>query len=61
MAAHRRTDSPLQAGEIAGFEYRTAGLQSGVTTKEPPLPLRATTTPWLNNLGHKHDKDLCFF
>jgi hypothetical protein len=26
-----------EAGEIAGFESRTAVSQSGVTTKEPPL------------------------
>ncbi len=59
MAAHLRTGSPLQAGEIAGFEPRTAVLQSGVATNEPPLlryepPLlpmshhcspRATTAP----------------
>ncbi len=37
MAAHLRTGSPLQAGEIAGFEPRTAVLQSGVATNEPPL------------------------
>jgi hypothetical protein len=37
MAAHARTGSPLKAGEIAGFEHRTAGLQSGVATNEPPL------------------------
>jgi hypothetical protein len=37
-AAHLRTGSPLQAGEIAGFEPRTAVLQSRVATNEPPLP-----------------------
>jgi hypothetical protein len=35
--AHLRTDSPLYAGEIAGFEPRTAESQSGVTTNEPTL------------------------
>jgi hypothetical protein len=29
--------SPLWAGEIAGFEPRTAVLQPGVATNEPPL------------------------
>jgi hypothetical protein len=33
MAALLRTGSPLQAGEIAGFEPRTSVSQSG----EPPL------------------------
>jgi hypothetical protein len=33
--------SPLWAGEIAGFEPRTAVLQSGVPTNEPPLLLGA--------------------
>ncbi len=37
MAAHLRTGNPLLAGEIAGFEPRTAVSQSGVTTNEPPL------------------------
>ncbi len=37
MAAHLRTGSPLQAGEIAGFEPRTAVLQSGITSNELPL------------------------
>ncbi len=51
IAAHLGTGNPLYAGEIAAFEPRTAGLQSGVTAKKPPLllwaitiPLRATTT-----------------
>jgi hypothetical protein len=30
MAAHPRIGSPLQAGEIAGFEPGTAGLKSGL-------------------------------
>ncbi len=37
MAAKLRTGSPLKTGEIAGFEPRTAVLQSGVPTNEPPL------------------------
>ncbi len=37
MATHLRTGSPLLAGESAGFEARTVGLQSGVATNEPPL------------------------
>ncbi len=37
MAANLRTGNPPQAGEIAGFEPRTAVSQSGVTTNEPPL------------------------
>jgi hypothetical protein len=36
-AARLRTGSPLQAGEIAGFEPGTAGLQPYVTNNEPPL------------------------
>jgi hypothetical protein len=36
MAAHLRTGSLLKAGEIAGFEQRTAVSQSGVATSEPP-------------------------
>jgi hypothetical protein len=37
IAAHLRTGSPLLAGEIAGFELRTAVSQSGVATNEPPV------------------------
>jgi hypothetical protein len=37
MAAHLRTGSLLYAGEIAGFEPRTAVSQSGVANNEPPL------------------------
>jgi hypothetical protein len=37
MADHLRTGSPLEAGEIVGFEPRTAVSQSVVSTNEPPL------------------------
>jgi hypothetical protein len=37
MAAHPWIGSLLQAREIAGFEPRTAGLQSSVATNDPPL------------------------
>jgi hypothetical protein len=36
MTAHLRTGSLLKAGEIAGFDPRTAVSQSGVATNEPP-------------------------
>ncbi len=44
MAAHLRTGSPLQAGEMAGFEPTTAVLQYGVATNEPPLLIYTTWT-----------------
>ncbi len=37
MTAYPRISSVLQAGEIAGFEPGTVGLQYGVATNEPPL------------------------
>jgi hypothetical protein len=49
MAAHLRTSRAQEAGEIARFEPGIAGLQSGVTTKEPQLLLQGTTIPMSHN------------
>jgi hypothetical protein len=46
MAAHPRIGSPLKAGEIAGLESGTVGLQSGVVTNEPPL---LPVTIWIHS------------
>jgi hypothetical protein len=45
MAAHLKTGSPLKAGEIAGFEPRTAVSQSGVATNEPLHHCSQSSTP----------------
>ncbi len=37
MAAHLRIGSPPQAGKIARFKPKTAGLQSGVATNETQM------------------------
>ncbi len=60
MAAHLRTGSPLYAGEIAGFEPRTAVSQSGVATNEPPLLLKASYIYIyiFNHIEHFTGKDL---